>query len=97
MVIEQEVSWMNYAAEFMFLLYDECTFFGFDEEKIHRIRGVPGKIWDKFTIKRYIVANIFIFVLCIIIMKKSIDTFQTVRSQELNINYKNVYTYDSKE
>ena len=81
----------------MFLIYDDQTFFGYAEEKIHRIRGVPGKVWDKFTIKRYIAANIFIFVLCFIVVKKNIDTFQTVRSQELNINYKNSYTFDSKE
>ena len=78
-VLDEEVSWLKYAKQFIFYLYDGQAFFGMDETKVHRVRGEAAKLRDKIRIKRYIAVNVVLFALLVVIMKYEIDTYNTVK------------------
>ena len=62
----------EYAVECFFYLYDGQGFFGFDEQKIHRIRGTPARWYDHFRIKRYLAFKIFLTALFIWVFYKEV-------------------------
>ena len=47
--------------EYIYLLWDGMTFFGFDDNKIKRLDGVKPRWYDRFTNKRWLLFN-FTFV-----------------------------------
>ena len=50
---------------YLFLLWDGLNFFGFDERKIHRIRGQKPKWYDKCRNKRYLTLRIILVIIAI--------------------------------
>jgi hypothetical protein len=56
-----------YLHECVFYLYDGMVFFGFDEQKIKRIRGIPARWHDHYSLKKYLFFKIFLFVMFVLV------------------------------
>ena len=55
---------MNYT----FLLWDGIGFFGFDDNKLNRLKGQSVKWSDRFKNKRWIIFNLMAFILITFIL-----------------------------
>ena len=63
-ITKSEDSYKDYLTTYIFLLWDGLGFFGFDDNKLERLKGRKPKWHDKFSNKRWITAQlIFISVI----------------------------------
>ena len=62
---ENRISCCSMLNSFIFIMWDGLGFFGFDDVKLNRLRGIPPKWYDRFRNKRWILYNITVVVLVI--------------------------------
>lgn len=57
---------------YIYLLWDGLGFFGHDDNKLPRLKGIPPKWYDRFKNSRWIVFNIgMVFVFLIILVHQA--------------------------
>jgi hypothetical protein len=56
---------IDYFKNYIFLLWDGLGFFGFDDNKLERLKGKKPKWYDKFSNKRWVVARLILSIVFI--------------------------------
>jgi hypothetical protein len=56
--------------EYIFLIWDGLGFFGFDDNKLARLKGKKPKWYDRFSNKRWVALNVSVavFILYILVL-----------------------------
>ena len=54
--------------EYIELLFDGLGFFGFDEFKLNRLKGIPPKWTDRFWAKNWLASNLIMLALVLFIL-----------------------------
>ena len=74
----------NLILEYLYLIWDGMVFFGHDDNKLQRLRGIKPHWYDRFLNKRWLIFNLtFVFIGYYILYEHS-NLLGTVMSQQLN-------------
>ena len=76
----QKSSCINICSNYSFLLWDGLGFFGFSDVKLNRLKGIKPRWFDRFTVKRWVVMNLIIFLLFAYILFQVFLTLGDVKS-----------------
>ena len=55
---------------YVYLLWDGLGFFGFDDNKLERVKGKEPRWYDRFVNKRWILFNLSIIAFVIVLLVK---------------------------
>ena len=58
----------KYFSTYLFLLWDGLGFFGFDDHKLKRLKGIQPKWYDRFKDKTWLAFNLTSVVVVIVIL-----------------------------
>jgi hypothetical protein len=64
---------------YLFLLWDGLGFFGFDDNKLNRLKGIPPKWHDRFMNKRWVLFNLTSISIVLIIIVGQLETLGDVK------------------
>ena len=80
--IKQNIS--QYLTNYIFLLWDGVGFFGFDDNKLERLKGKKPKWYDRFSNKRWLAANLVVILAMLQVLGDQYHILGTVKKQILN-------------
>ena len=66
--------------EYINVLFDGLAFFGFDEVKLNRLKGIPPKWTDRFFTKEWLLRNLILFSIFVFIMNQTVSEFGSLKS-----------------
>jgi hypothetical protein len=66
--MNKKTSCFEVVINYLYLLWDGLGFYGFDDNKLDRLKGVKPRWYDKFTNKRWLVANLVVGILIVYIL-----------------------------
>lgn len=81
---------------FLLIVWDGMGFFGFDDTKLARLRGVPVTFLSKFTSVRWIIFTIGSLLAALAILVIEGMKFGQVRTVQVSLELGEVYNYDVK-
>jgi hypothetical protein len=69
--------------EILFLFWDGFGFFGVDDNKLNRLKGIPPRWYDPFFNWRWMIGNVVAVSIVFYILLTELGEFGYVKSQEL--------------
>ena len=81
----------DYLTNYTYLLWDGLGFFGFDDNKLERLKGKNPKWYDRFSNKRWVVSNLIIGFFVIYVLSGQVELLGDVKNQVLNREQKEKY------
>jgi hypothetical protein len=82
---------------YTFLLWDGLGFFGFDDNKLDRLKGIPSKWYDRFKNKRWIIYNFLAVIVVVGIITNHLKELGKVKSQTISHEHEAKYRYSAAE
>ena len=70
----------EFFASYIFLLWDGLGFFGFDDNKLDRLRGKPPKWYDRFLNFRWILFNLTLTAIMVSILARQAGNVGNIKS-----------------
>ena len=71
---------LEYLLNYIYLLWDGLGFFGFDDNKLARLKGKPARWYDRFVNKRWMIFNLSFLIFVLVILSKELKTLGNVKS-----------------
>ena len=71
--------------EYIWMLWDGLTFFGFDDTKLARLNGVPTSYLDKFKNKKWLSTSILGVTIVTYVILSSASKLGTVKFQKIDL------------
>ena len=65
---------------YIYLIWDGLGFFGHDDNKLARLKGIKPKWYDRFLNKRWLFFNLSMIIIVISVLASSYDTLGSVKS-----------------
>ena len=84
----------DYFYEYSLLMWDGLGFFGFDDTKIARLRGVKVTFWTPFTSKKQTVILIISIIVAVNLILNEVKKLGTLKSQEIQLVPIKGYSYN---
>ena len=69
---------------FIYLLWDGMMFFGTDDNKLDRLKGIKPRWYDRFLNKRWITFNLVFLGIMLYVTITHYDLLGSVKSQQMN-------------
>ena len=82
---------------YLFLLWDGLGFFGFDDTKLPRLKGITPKWYDRFTSKRWLLFNLTSVAIVIFILSRQVGTIGDIKQQQINYGKEDKYELPLKD
>jgi hypothetical protein len=76
---------------YIFLLWDGLGFFGFDDNKLDRLKGISVKWYDRFTNKRWIMFNVTSIIIFIAVLSRQLGGVGGIKQQQINYEKEDKY------
>ena len=96
-----ELSLSNYLSNYIFLLWDGTGFFGFDDNKLERLKGKKPRWYDRFSNKRWLATNVIVGLAIIYVLSGQYELLGSIKQQvlkreqeeklEINVDLMNLY------
>jgi hypothetical protein len=83
--------------EILFLFWDGFGFFGFDDNKLNRLKGQAPRWYDPFCNWRWMIGNIVAVGIVAYILVTELGEFGHVKSQELGRAVEIEYDFEAQE
>ena len=90
-------TFIQYCREYILLLWDGFTFFGFDDTKLGRINGAPVTFLDKFKSKRWITFTFSGMAVILTVLILEIKNLGQQKSQTVQLIEDFFFNYDLKD
>ena len=74
----------NIFLEYLYLIWDGMVFFGHDDNKLERLRGVKPRWYDRFKNRRWLIFNVTFVSVSAYILSFEFNLIGQVKSQQLN-------------
>ena len=88
-------AWRSYLEQYLFLIWDGLGFFGYDNHKLNRLKGIKPKWYDKFLNPYWIFFNVTFIGIISVVLVQEYSNLGTVKSQQINYQEKKKYELDS--
>jgi hypothetical protein len=80
---ERKESFWLLLKEILFLFWDGFGFFGVDDNKLNRLKGIPPRWYDPFFNWRWMIGNVVAVSIVFYVLLTELGEFGHVKSQEL--------------
>ena len=71
----------DYFKNYIYLLWDGLGFFGFNDTKLNRLKGIKPRWYDRFLSKRWVAFNITSLVLVTYVLIEQLKILGSIKSQ----------------
>ena len=71
---------LDVAVNYLYLLWDGLGFYGFDDNKLDRLKGVEPRWYDRFSNKRWLLANMTLYALVVYILAGQLNQFGEIKT-----------------
>ena len=82
---------------YIYMMWDGLGFFGHDDNKLSRLKGVKPRWYDRFLNKRWLLFNMTFIVFLSTILLSEYENLGEIKSQEKQSDMLDIYEFDSRE
>ena len=79
---------------YIFFLWDGLGFFGFDGNKLDRLKGIKPRWYDPFFNKGWILNKLIILAIMVYVLNGNFEKLGDIKSQTLNKEKGSKYTFE---
>ena len=94
---QRKQSQWAYFKEYMWMVWDGLDFFGFDDTKLPRLRGVKPSIYDKFKNKKQVSVFAIMLAIAILIITRESSKIGSIKSQQIILTEQSHFKYNASE
>ena len=82
---------------YIYLMWDGLVFFGYDDNKLQRLKGIKPRWYDRFLNKRWLFFNMTFAIILSIVLMTQLQTLGQVRAQEKQSENLNEYIFKANK